>query len=99
MRNFKIVVQNILKQDVKDACKWCNEKQPGLAKRFIKDMSQTLFSIESNPSSYAIRHHNIRLANFSVFPYAALFFIDDLSGEAFVIAFLHSKTHPNTSQD
>lgn len=99
MKQFKVVVQNIAIQDVKDACKWYNDQQPGLAKRFIIDMKQTLRSIEMNPYSYAVRYQNIRLANFPVFPYAVHFIIDDLLGKVYVIAFLHTKRNPNTTQE
>ena len=45
MKGFKVVIQNIAIQDVKEACKWYNDQQPGLAKRFMEDMKQTLLSI------------------------------------------------------
>ena len=99
MKAFKIVVQNIVKQDVKSTCTWYDDQKKGLGKRFVVDMKQTLIAIERNPTSFAIRHKSFRLANFSIFPYAAHFFIDEESHTIFIFAVLHTKRHPDTGSN
>ena len=97
MKTYKSVVLNIAKDDVKEAYKWYDKQLKGLGKRFVDDMKTTLSDVANNPTSFAIRRQNLRLANFKTFPYAAHFFINTEDDTVFIIAILHTKRNPNTS--
>ena len=93
------MVLNIAKEDVKEAYKWYEIQLKGLGKRLVDDMKTTLLDIANNPTSFAIRRLNLRLANFKTFPYAAHFFINKEDNTVFIIAILHTKRHPDTSSN
>ena len=97
MKTYKSVVLNIAKEDVKEAYKWYDTQLKGLGKRFVDDMKTTLSDVVNNPTSFAIRRQNLRLANFKTFPYAAHFFINAEDDTVFIIAILHTKRNSNTS--
>lgn len=98
MKKYKVVVQHLSTDDIRQARKWYNEQQKGLGKRLTAYMKKTLLDIARNPTSFAIRYRHLRLANFEIFPYAAHFFIDEPSNTVFIAAFLHSKRHPDTAK-
>lgn len=87
------------KNDIREARQWYNSQQLGLGKRFNADMAITLRKIERNPTSFAIRYNQVRLANFSTFPYAAHFYIDADITTVYILAFMHTSRHPDTPKD
>ncbi len=93
------MVLNIAKVDVKEAHQWYDAQLKGLGKRFADDMKTTLLDVANNPTSFAIRRLNLRLANFKTFPYAAHYFINAEIDTVFIIAILHTKRHPDTSSN
>lgn len=99
MKKFKVEVQELAKTDIRHARKWYNQQQSGLGKRFIDDMATTLKKIANNPTSYALRYKEIRLANFETFPYAAHFYINDENSNVYIIAILHTSRNPDTLKD
>jgi len=99
MKKFRIIVLQWARTDIREARKWYNIKQGGLGKRLNVDMKNTLRKIERNPTSFAIRYKNVRLANFEIFPYAAHFYIDSDSNTVFIFGFIHISRHPDTTND
>jgi len=99
MKTYKVVVQTLTKEDVKDAFNWYDAQLKGLGKRFVADMKTTLLDVANNPNAFAIRKFNLRLANFQTFPYAVHFFISEEDDTVFVIAILHTKRHPGTASN
>jgi plasmid stabilization system protein ParE len=99
MKQYKVVVQVLAKTDVREARAWYNQIQPNLGKRFIIDMATTLRKLVRNPTAFAIRYKQIRLANFDTFPYAAHFYIDDNNDTVFVLAIMHTSRHPDTPKN
>ena len=98
MKQYKIQILKIAKNDINEAKEWYNHQQKGLGKRFVEDMKKTLVAISNNPTSFAIRYLDYRLANFHVFPYAVHFFIVENKSLVIVTAFLHTSRHPDTNR-
>ncbi len=98
MRKYKISVDLLARQDVKEAGKWYNQQQKGLERRLNADLKTVLLSIAANPTSFAIRYRNIRLANLSIFPFAVHFFIEESAATVFVVAVIHTSRHPSLGE-
>ena len=98
MMMFNVVVQELARLDAREAGQWYNLQKPGLSKKYTNDMVKTLRQIARNPSAFAIRYKNIRLANFETFPYAVHFYILENDALIVVIAILHTSRNPNFSK-
>ena len=81
-----------------EAASWYETRQPGLAVKFLQEIDQAQYAIQSLPLSFP------RLANTTVdleirrallprFPYALLFL--ELQTEIRVLAVAHAKRHPD----
>jgi len=99
MKKYKVVVQELAKTDIRGARRWYNDQQPDLGKRLTAEMTATLRQIARNPTSFAIRYKQVRLAHFTTFPYAAHFYIDTAASTVYVLAFMHTSRHPDTPKD
>ena len=84
--------------ELTEAASWYENRQPGLAIRFLQEIDQARHAIQSRPLSFP------RLANTSVdlairrallprFPYALVFL--ELQTEIRVLAVAHAKRHPD----
>jgi len=99
MKKYNVVVQQLAKTDIREARQWYNSQKSGLGKRLNADMTATLRKIERNPTSFAIRYKQVRLANFSTFPYAAHFYIDTDNTTVYDFAFMHTSAHSDTPKN
>jgi hypothetical protein len=73
-----------------------NKRQKGLGKRLSVDMAKTIKSITINPKAFAVRYDDYRVANFETFPYAAHYFVDDVTFSVYIVAVIHTSMHPDT---
>lgn len=99
MRKYEVIVQELAKEDMRDARKWYNEQLAGLGKRLNADMARTLRKVARNPTSFAVRYEMVRLANFDTFPYAAHFYIDAAKSMVIVLAIMHTSRHPDAPKN
>ena len=82
--------------EVKEACKWYETKQVGLATKFLKELDYYLQQISNNPMQYQVRFSEIyRFATLKVFPYFIVFRIDAAVMEVYVISVFHTSRKPN----
>lgn len=98
MKQYKVQILKIARNDIIEAKEWYNHQQKGLGKKFVEDMKKTIVAISNNPTSFAIRYLDYRLANFHVFPYAAHFFIVEEKDLVIITAFLHTGRRPGINQ-
>jgi len=71
--------------------KYYNQISYELADRFIDNFENTINQIEINPFIYQLRYKNIRIANFSKFPYSIHFIVENES--IFILNVLHQKSY------
>lgn len=95
MKEYKVIVLEVAKVDIREARLWYNSQQKGLGLRLQADMKSTILLVASNPTSFAIRYFDLRLANFDVFPYAIHFYIDDLNDTVYITGIVHTSRHPD----
>lgn len=95
MKKYKIIVLELAMADIREARFWYNNQQKGLGLKLQADMKTTLLKIARNPTSFAMRYLDLRLANFVVFPYAVHFYIDENNSTVFITAVVHTSRHPD----
>lgn len=83
------------KQDIKEAAKWYNERQPGLGKRFTQHIRQKVKFIHQNPKAVDIRYDDTRTAVLDVFPYMIHFTIDEENKLVIISAVLSTQRDPD----
>lgn len=78
-------------EDFNKGIKYYDEISSDLADRFYENFKNTINNIEANPLLYQIRYKNIRIANFSNFPYSVHFIVENKL--IFVLTILHQKRY------
>jgi plasmid stabilization system protein ParE len=74
---YKSIILPFAREDIKQAAKWYNERQPELGKRFIQYVRQKIRFIRQNPKAVVTRYDDVRTAVLDVFPYMIHFTVDD----------------------
>ena len=92
---YKAIILPLAKQDIKEAAKWYNERQPGLGKRFTRHVRQKVKFIRQNPTAVAIRYDDTRTAVLDVFPYMIHFTVDDENKLVIISAVLSTHRDPD----
>jgi len=90
---YKIVIQNLAKEDFRQARTFYKETLvKDLSNRFTQEIKFTLTNkIAIYPTAFAVRYRNVRIAHTHKFPFAVHFFVDELNKTIFIIAIIHSK--------
>lgn len=92
---YKPVILPLAKQDIRDAAKWYNKRQPGLGKRFIQHVRQSVQFIRRNPKAVAVRYDETRTTVLGIFPYMIHFTIDDDKKLLIISAVLSTHRDPD----
>lgn len=74
------------------AAAFYNEKQPGLAQRFIDDLEDALHRIQRHPQAYRLLEGDIRKCRVAHFPYGIIYRIRSDLIE--IIAVMHIRRSP-----
>ena len=87
--NFKILILEEAKSDVRESIAWYKNINPMLSKRFVNSFNNSVKQIKENPFRFQIRYDEIRVVLLKTFPYLIHFSIDN---EIIVIkAVLHTS--------
>lgn len=84
--------------EINAAQKYLNQQSPGLGRRFIVDLGETLIAIERRPLSFprvetAAENEDFRRARLQVFRYQVIFEL--IEATVFVLAVAHTSREPN----
>ena len=74
------------------AAAFYNDKQPGLAQRFLDDLEDTLHRIQRHPSAYRQVEGEIRKCRVAHFPYGVIYRVQSDFIE--IIAVMHLRRSP-----
>jgi toxin ParE1/3/4 len=81
-------------QDVREACAWYDEHQPGLAERFLMSLEAAFAAVQRNPASNRTVLRDVRRVLLRRFPFCV--FYRETPGEVTVVAVLHAARDPRT---
>lgn len=75
--NFKILILEEAKSDVRESIAWYKNINPILSKRFANSFKNSVKQIKENPFQYQIRYDEVRVVLLRTFPYLIHFSIDN----------------------
>lgn len=93
--NYKVVVSDSAKNDIKDSALWYNRQQAGLGKRFTKSIKNCINAIKLQPESFQIRYKDNRAGIPYKFPYLIIYYIDYEKQTVKIIAVFRSSKNPD----
>lgn len=80
-----------------EACKWYEDQQPELGKRFLAEVDKYLISVGNNPLHYPVRFsQTYRFATLRIFPYLIVFRVESEKNRVYVISIFHTSRDPKT---
>ena len=79
-------------EDLREACRWYEDKRAGLGEEFLAEVHATLLRIENNPELYVTSHRDIRSARLHRFPYLVHYRL--LGDTVLVLAVMHGGRDP-----
>ncbi len=81
--------------EISEACKWYEEQQPGLARKFLKEIDHYLNLIAENPLQFVIKFsYRYRFVTLKVFPYFIVYRVEEESKAVYVISVFHISRNP-----
>ena len=101
-KDYKVIISDSAKTDIKESASWYNKRQTGLGKHFTQSIKECIKSIQLQPESFQIRYKNNRTAIPYKFPYLVIYYIDYDNKTISIIAVFHSSqnpTHLNSSNE
>jgi plasmid stabilization system protein ParE len=93
---YKILINNIVLNDVEEAYQWYEEKQAQTGKKFVLELQNVLALIKVAPELFIEIKPKIRRALFQNFPYNLYFKVE--SEEIVVLGIMHQKRNPSLAK-
>ena len=89
-----------VRDDVADAARWYEAREPGLGEEIVEDVIQVWDAIAENPLIGSRRHpvKDIRWRYPERFPYRVIYRVDEVRKSILVIAVLHGARHDSRWQ-
>ena len=94
-KNYKVIISDTAKADIKKNAQWYNKRQQGLGKHFTQSIKNCIKIIQLQPDSFQLRYKNIRMGIPEKFPYLIVYLIDTDSQTINIIAVFHSSQNPD----
>ena len=92
--NYKVLIQDTAKLDIKETKDYYKKINIGLAQRFISELKKLVFKIQSNPESYALRYKNTRMVVLNTFPFVIHFELDNSNKTISILALFYGGENP-----
>ena len=80
-------------QEIDEAAAFYKERQPGLEKRFLEALQDTIARIRRNPLLYRRVEGEIRKSRLLRFPYGVIYRLDE-SARVEILAVMHLRKQP-----
>lgn len=93
-KNFKIIISEPAKSDLRVAAQYYNFQQKGLGLKYLSVFNDCVLIIKNHPEAFQVRFNEIRIGIPNKFPYLIFYNIDYVSIEIRIIAILHSAQNP-----
>ncbi|MBI9039714.1 MAG: type II toxin-antitoxin system RelE/ParE family toxin [Bacteroidales bacterium] len=92
--NYKVIISDSAKEDIKENARWYNKQQKGLGNRFIQNIKECIKIIQLKPESFQIRYKNMRAGIPDKFPYLIIYNVNKDNKTISIIAVFHSSKNP-----
>lgn len=91
---YKIVIENLAKEDLRTATKWYDTQQKGLGRIFLTTVKKNITQIKKYPFIAQIRYFEVHTAVVDTYPYLVHYYIDPDRKAIVIIAVLHTSRDP-----
>lgn len=91
---YKIVNRPFVTSDILNAVDFYKEINPKLAQQFLLRIKEAIDYIEKSPSSFQIKHNQVRTLLLKQFPYQIHYLIDEERKAVVILAIIHSYRNP-----
>jgi plasmid stabilization system protein ParE len=88
---YKSVIENLAKEDLREAVKWYDSQQIGLGEKFLANVKKTINQLKSYPEIAQIRYHEVHTAVVEVYPYLIHYYVDLEIKTIIIIGILHTS--------
>ena len=92
--NYKVIISETAKADIKKNANWYNKKQAGLGKRFTQSLRECIKTIKLQPESSRVRYRNNRAIIPQKFPYLIIYNINEENKTISIIAVFNTNQNP-----
>jgi plasmid stabilization system protein ParE len=99
--SWRVVIRPEVEQDIAEAAKWYESRQPGLGAEFVEEIIRVWDSLEENPFLTSRRHptKNIRWRYPKRFPYRVVYEVIESEQTVIVATVLHAARHDRRWQE
>lgn len=94
-RNFKVILNNAIVDEINKAVKYYEGKQDSLGSRFFKATKTTLQTLEKDALFYQVKYKNVRCVKVKKFPYLVHYKIEHKSNIVRVYALICTHKNPD----
>jgi plasmid stabilization system protein ParE len=91
---YKIVIENLAKEDLRTSTKWYDTQQKGLGRTFLATVKKNITQIKKHPFIAQIRYFEMHTAVVDTYPYLIHYYIDPDRKAIVIIAVLHTSRDP-----
>lgn len=98
-KNYKVIVSEPAKSDLRNAAQYYNSQQRGLGTKFLRAIKDSILIIRNHPEAFQIRFNDIRIGIPNKFPYLIFYNVNYDNNEIRIIAILHSAQNPEKWKD
>lgn len=91
---YKLIILPSATEDIREAAKWYETKNPGLGKKFTAEVREKVVFIKQNPTSSNVRYDNVRTSVLNIFPYMIHYLMNEDDRTIIIIAILHTSRNP-----
>jgi plasmid stabilization system protein ParE len=88
---YKSVIENLAKEDLREAVKWYDSQQIGLGKKFLATVKKTIDQLKSYPDIAQIRYYEVHTAVIEIYPYLIHYYVDPTVKAIIIIGILHTS--------
>jgi plasmid stabilization system protein ParE len=89
---YEVIIRPTAEDDLDEASKWYEKKQPGLGKRFFAAVDETIEKIRNWPEFGIVVYKAMRRANVRRFPYGVFYVLR--TDRVIVVGVLHGRRAP-----
>jgi plasmid stabilization system protein ParE len=93
--NYKVVISDSAKEDIKESAQWYNKQQNGLGRRFVRSIRKCIDVVRVQPESFQIRYKDNRVAIPEVFPFLIVYNLNKNDKIIRIIAVFHTSLNPD----
>jgi plasmid stabilization system protein ParE len=88
---YKSVIENLAKEDLREAIKWYNSQQIGLGQKFFASIKKTIDQLKLYPQSSQIRYNEVHTAVVENYPYLIHYYVNQEIKTIIIIGVLHTS--------